>query len=156
MFDEMRYRWRVRRTRREMAKTTAADHTKIIEGAKAGKSAADLQGLLQDEEQHVREYRDWIAVLQSRHLMNQADRLQIPAPNRLTAPDKWMQTWDYDHCLTLSAAAQLRTEIRNERKARQEIWHSRVTLVVSLITTATGLVGVVIGLLAYWATHSAK
>ncbi len=134
-----------------------AVHRKKMKEARAkGVTPAELYDHRDAERQDLREYQDWIGVIQTRHLLNQADKLQLPTPNRTEEPDKWVETWDLDYFLGRSAAAQLRAEIRSEGKARQEIWHARVMLAVSLIAAATGLIGAVIGLLAYLATHSAK
>jgi hypothetical protein len=156
LFEEFRYRSQLRKIRRLMALTLAEDRKKTKEARAEGRGLADMESFIHDEDHHKREFRDWIGVVQTTHLVRQADGLGVPIPNTLTESDKWQETWDADEYLTVAAAAELRTAIRDERKGRQEIWHSWITLAVSLITTATGLLGAAIGLMAYWATHSAK
>ncbi len=155
MFDEIQYRWTVRGIRKRKAHSMILHRRKMKEARAKGATPFDMSEHRDAERQDLREYQDWIAVIQTRHLISQADKLQLPTPNRTEEPEKWVETWDFDYYLTVSAAAQLRAEIRNERKARQEIWHSRVMLAVSLIAAATGLLGAAIGLLAYLAKQHA-
>ncbi|HEX7882431.1 MAG TPA: hypothetical protein VF499_06820 [Afipia sp.] len=81
---------------------------------------------------------DEIGVVSSRFWQKQADIFQVAVPNDWISSRQLGETY-----LSRAATAQIRSDIRIERKAKWEWWQSRVTLVLSIF-------GSVVALFAYF------
>ncbi|MCR6734398.1 MAG: hypothetical protein NVV83_10095 [Afipia sp.] len=139
MFDELRYRWALRKY------------------LKHYKSARDLYKQVPDEidaeGMNFPKYQAGKAVnfrttmmdqFRSEYLIEQARRYHVPIPDK---EEDWYlhpyATEDEERYLTAAAAQKLRADIRAEQKADWEYWAARVTL-------ALALVGSIFGVLAYF------
>jgi flagellar motor component MotA len=52
--------------------------------------------------------------------------------------------------LTPEAMTELNAVIRNEKKARREVWESWAKIAGALVASLTGIIGGIIGLVAIW------
>jgi hypothetical protein len=136
MWDELRYRWKLRKyltaftlTKRVHASTT--DFTRR-EGEPDLRRGQQKEIVLQENE---------LAVFRSDWLVEQAYLWHVPIPDD---ENSWMHSRfvgkDY---LTTEAAAKLRAAIWAERKSNWEFWQARVTL-------GLAIVGSVFGVLAFF------
>lgn len=85
-------------------------------------------------------------------LIKEADELHLPRP-QYGEGDKWeadKPMMAVGYALTREAMVELRTAIRNERRARRETVEWWVKIIGGLITIVTGLVGALIGLISVW------
>jgi hypothetical protein len=91
----------------------------------------------------------------SRDLLDQAEKLYLLTPAR-GEKDKWMSDDDLNvpagvghfSVLTPEATMELNAVIRNERRARREVWESWAKIVGTIVASLTGIVGTIIGLVA--------
>lgn len=139
MFDELRYRWALRRflkehnlARRSYDQVTDepdADGTNFPK-FHAGK-ALNMQARMLDK-------------FRSDYLLDQAHRFHVPVTDREEDWDSFPPDYSYEHrYLTAAAAQKLRADIRAEQKADWDYWANRVTLGLALI-------GSIFGVLAYF------
>ncbi|MDF0517741.1 hypothetical protein P0R31_10905 [Bradyrhizobium yuanmingense] len=139
MFDELRYRWALRKflkghhaARRSYDQTPDEpdpDGTNFSKYS-AGK-ALNFQSTMLD-------------MFRSKYLLDQAVRYHVPIP---TKEEDWQlhpyATAPEERYLTAAAAQKLRADIRAEQKADWDYWANRVTLGLALI-------GSIFGVLAYF------
>ena len=136
MWDELRYRWRLRKylknhtlTKRVHAETK--DYTRQ-EGEPDIRRTQEKERTIQENE---------IAVFRSNYLVEQAYLYHVPVPEDGSA---WLHSrFVGQKYLTADAAMKLRSQIRAEQKANMEYWQTRVTLVLAII-------GCIFGILAYF------
>jgi hypothetical protein len=88
----------------------------------------------------------------SRDLIDQAEKRYLPTPSP-NDKDKWVPKDELPpgyrwFILTQEAMAELRTAVRQEDKARLEIWELRFKIAGAVATIGTGLIGSLIGLVA--------
>ena len=101
------------------------------------------------EYEHIEWERRRIA---SDRLIDDADELDLPRPLS-SDTDKWIKEkpdWATGSVLTQEIMVELRTTIRNEKRARRETVEWWVKIIGGLIAIVTGLVGALIGLVSVW------
>jgi 23S rRNA G2069 N7-methylase RlmK/C1962 C5-methylase RlmI len=92
--------------------------------------------------QELDEINDLITELQSDVLISRAERLGVVVPPHRDGDERWQLSVHTERLMLSSAGMQeLRSAIRTERKERSELFRS-------WLTSLTGLIGVLIGLLA--------
>jgi hypothetical protein len=134
MFDELRYRWALRKFLKDHKLVSRAydqipnepgpDGTNFPKYA-AGKEV-NYQSVVLD-------------TFRSKYLLEQAVRYHVPVP---TKEEDWQQhpfADDKDLYLTAEAAQKLRADIRAEQKADWDYWANRVTLALALIGSIFGV-----------------
>jgi|ERR1700751_63220 hypothetical protein len=134
MFDELRYRWALRKflNEHDLARRSY-DQTPDEPGPdgtnfpkyRAGK-ALNYQSIMLD-------------IFRSRYLSDQAVRYHVPIP---TKEEDWQQhpyATDPDERYLTAAAQKLRADIRAEQKADWDYWANRVTLALALIGSIFGV-----------------
>jgi hypothetical protein len=93
----------------------------------------------------------------SRDLLDEAEKLYLPTPGRNDDyRDKWMSDADLNlpgggspySVLTPEAMMELNALIRNERRARREVWESWAKIAGTIVASLTGIIGTIIGLVA--------
>ena len=142
--NTLMYRWELRKLQRGRAKVRLA-YKQEKEQAKTDKKPRDeiamIDHMAWSEEELV---DDEIESLESRYLIESAERLILPIPTFSKDSDAWRQSSQLGlYLLTRQGMATLRSTIRAERKERREakmIW----------IAAITGILGVLTGLIAVW------
>ena len=139
MFDELRYRWALRKFLRE--------HKLVRRSYDQVPDEPDEDGLNFPKFQAGKELNLQTRMLdkfRSDYLLEQAYRYHVPVSDQ---EDDWTSFppnySDEDRYLTAAAAQKLRADIRAEQKADWEYWANRVTLGLALI-------GSIFGVLAYF------
>jgi len=150
MLDWLRYRRDLARLRKQYAKDLKALHNAYAAAQKQNKTISEANELRDKWLDKFRDNQDRIALLETEYLTSQARKHLVPMPKVPAeiydgAPDpsgKWRcQNLGFDCLLTDEAVRELRRELRADRRERLEI-------VRSWVAGLTGLIGVIIGLLA--------
>lgn len=138
------YRWELRKLQRNRTKVLSA-YKEDLEQARRDKKSrdeiAEIEHMARFEQELV---DDEIESLESRYLIESAERLILPIPTFSKDSDDWRQSSQLGlNLLTRKGMATLRSTIRAERKERREakmIW----------IAAITGILGALTGLIAVW------
>jgi hypothetical protein len=92
---------------------------------------------------------DEIGLLQTRILIEAAERHFVPWPRYQDNPDAWERCESSEHMrLTQHAAHDLLSALRQERKDRSEVFRLWLAGLGPMLTAVTGLIGAIIGLTA--------
>lgn len=132
MFDELRYRWALRKYLKDYftifrSIEAMPDDPEYSEEPRY-KYTAGKELNLQTRE---------IDSFRSRYLVEQAYKYHVPVP---FDEECWMQPrGSKERYLTAEAAQKLRADIRAEQKADWEYWQGRVTLTLALIGSIFGV-----------------
>ncbi len=96
----------------------------------------------------------WIKENDSRDLLDQAEQMYLPTPG-LNDRDKWVPEGEfppgiqqYWSVLTPEAMTELNAAIRQEKRARREVWESWAKIIGTIVASVTGIIGTIIGLVA--------
>jgi hypothetical protein len=133
MFDELRYRWALRKYLKEhralyRAYDAAPDDPEEWADEPHVKHAMSREVLYQTQ---AMDY------FRSKYLVEQAYRYHVPVPQD---EDSWIQPRGApERFLTAAAAQKLRADIRAEQKADWDYWANRVTLSLALIGSIFGV-----------------
>src|SRR5262249_24072511 len=128
MFEELRYRWELRKYLEQYKATGRAfEEMPDDDPEKAGEEPRYKYTMGRELQ--------WegfaIARLRSKYLVEQAYKYHVPVPED---EDSWVQGARTDETVLTPAAAQkLRADIRAEQKADWDFWAQRVTLGLALI-----------------------
>jgi hypothetical protein len=138
MFEELRYRWALKKYLEDYKATTKA-FEKMPEDDLENATDEPRYKMTMGRELQWQEFA--IARFRSKWLVEQAFRYHVPVPKD---EDSWEQGARTDETVLTAAAAQkLRADIRAEQKADWDFWAQRVTLALALI-------GSIFGVLAYF------
>jgi hypothetical protein len=131
MFDELRYRWALRKyLKQQRALYRAYD---------------ELPEEDEDADVSPKRGKKWELIYQtqatdyfrSKHLVEKAYRYHMPIPQD---EESWIQPRGApERFLTTVAAQKLRADIRSEQKAEWDYWANRVTLALALIGSIFGV-----------------
>jgi hypothetical protein len=136
MWEELRYRWAIRRYLKGYA-ITRESHAAVEDFSRA-ESEPDIKRAM-GKEQRIQEHE--IGILKSRHLVRQAYLNDIPVPDDEAS---WLYSrYTGERFLSPEAAAILRDKTRASQKQEWDYWTGRVTLALVII-------GAVFGVLAYF------
>lgn len=144
MFDWLRYRYKLARLQ--------------IAGRKQLKVASELiKPAIKDFYVQYWQRLEELATLQTDYFSNLASKRLIPIPERSTEfllggsnpNSKWRRAKTGRHLLTDEVLRELRVAVRAERRERLEIVRTWVVTIVPGFTALTGLIGAIIGLLAF-------
>jgi hypothetical protein len=131
MFDELRYRWALKKYLKE--------HRALY------REYEQMPGELDDAEvrpkyalsREILYLSQGTDYFRSKYLVEQAYRYHVPIPQ---AEDSWIQPRGVSEpFLTAAAAQKLRADIRAEQKADWDYWANRVTLGLALIGSIFGV-----------------
>jgi hypothetical protein len=144
MFDWFHYRYKLARLQRAHRKARARKEAKSDD--EKGEALSAFMDI-------INRYRDEEATLQTHYLCDRAVKRLIPLPEMSEAAvvlgersSKWRRSTTYGGLiLTDDAIRELRAALRADRRERLEIVRSWVATIVPGLT---GLIGVIIGLLA--------
>jgi hypothetical protein len=133
MFDELRYRWALRKFLNDQKKIQR-HFDEMPEDDPAKGDEPRYKYVLGRE---LTLQMIMIDGFRSRYLVEQAYRYHVPVT---TDEDDWEQPrYASDRMLTAKAAQKLRADIRAEQKADWEYWAARVTLALALIGSIFGV-----------------
>jgi hypothetical protein len=134
MFDELRYRWAVKKQLRDYkAANRAFEEMPDDDLEKLGDEPRYKWTM--GRELNWQEFA--IATLRSKYLVEQAFIYHVPVPED---EDSWEQGRLTDErYLTAAAAQKLRADIRAEQKADWDYWAARITLALALIGSIFGV-----------------
>ena len=142
MFDWLHYRYQLTLLQRKKRQTQRYFAKALNKARKEQKSVDDLQGLGAEETHELDFIDDDIHHLISNYVRSEAEKHFVPVPRFNLVDGKWERSEVSDrYRLTQECIKELRSAIRAERKESSE-------LARSWLTGLTGLIGVLIGLLA--------
>lgn len=127
-------------------------YAKNIAKAKAAKDDDKVRSLEATHQLEIQLHEEDEDLILTRRLLHQARRLHVPAPDRLNADGSETEFWyegplTYYRMLTTAGVANLRDEIRREKKARHEaksVWIPWLSAITGVIGAATGLVALLL------------
>jgi len=131
MFDELRYRWQLR-------KYLKAQHELY-------RAYDEIPPEDEDADESLKRGKKWELIYQtqatdyfrSKYLVEKAYRYHMPIPQD---EESWIQPRNMpERFLTTVAAQKLRAEIRAEQKAEWDYWANRVTLALALFGSILGV-----------------
>jgi hypothetical protein len=132
MFDELRYRWALRKFLKEH-KLVSRSYEQIPN--EPGRDGTNFPKYAAGKELNYQSVG--LDAFRSRYLLNQAVRYHVPTP---TKEEDWEQPrFASEPHLTAAAAQKLRADIRAEQKADWDYWANRVTLALALIGSIFGV-----------------
>ena len=138
MFEELRYRWELRKYL-EQYKATSKAFEEMPEDDPEKFGEEPRYKWTMGRELQWQEFA--IARFRSKWLVEQAHRYHVPVPQD---EDSWEQGARTDETVLTAAAAQkLRADIRTEQKADWDFWAQRVTLGLALIGSILGVFNLV-------------
>lgn len=144
MLPELIYEWKLRRLHRNKRRMLET-YRKKRELLPKGPSRHDaLEKIISDEQIDVMEANEEISYLTTSHLIEEAQRLIVPIPQRGNS-----QYWFVDDAfgrthLTTEGVIKLRSDIRAERKAGRELPMSLLPMAIGLLGALTGLLAVIL------------
>ncbi len=139
IFDAL---WRAQRKRRQLDRL----FRRLTSKAEKEKRRDDVESLVAEHGFERDLVNDTINALESSRIQERAERLGIPVPKYSTDNEAWEKGFQPNVVyLSLKTRAELRTQLRKERRERVEY----CTLVVKdLIVPLVGLIGAIIGLIS--------
>ncbi|HWB49212.1 MAG TPA: hypothetical protein VG651_08885 [Stellaceae bacterium] len=153
MFENTRFRFGLWRTRRRHRKWEADQQSKIIVARRRHANRQEIEDLEWDYRADREFHEDEIAAIQTRYLLDEADRLLVPRPpvifnDESPETSTWVRGKNTGVHLSPKTMVELRDAIRRERKERSEVSRLWLSSVAPVIASIAGLLGVVIGLVA--------
>lgn len=133
MFDELRYRWALRKYLKEHQQIKRSydgvpDDSEGPDDEPRYKHVAGREVVFQETA---------IGIFRSKYLIEEAYRYYVPVPSK---ENDWIEgPYGADSYLSAEAAQKLRADIRAEQKADWEYWANRVTLALALIGSIFGV-----------------
>lgn len=138
------YRWELRKLQRDRTKMRSVYKQEKEQARRDKKSSDEIAEIEQRAWFEQELVDDEIESLESRYLIESAERLILPIPMFSKDSDAWRQSSQLGlNLLTRKGMATLRSTIRAERKERREakmIW----------VAAITGILGTLTGLIAVW------
>ena len=151
MFDELRFRLKVKKIRRQEKKQMAQirlEHSKKYGSDTSKYTSEQLDELMGHEKISVSLTQEEIANAYTWHLLEQMDKLLLQQPD-FYSRGQWISSLACGMHLHSDALAEIRDAIRKERKERSEVTRLWITIIGGGIGALTGVIGAMIGLLAY-------
>jgi hypothetical protein len=137
MFDEVRYRWALRKYLKQHRVLYRA-YDKVPPDPEERGDEPRYKWAMGRE---VNYSEQWISMFRSKYLVEQSFLYNVPLPE---SEDDWMQPRGApERFLTVAAAHKLHSDIRAIQKADWDYWANRVTL-------GLALVGSIFGVLAFF------
>jgi hypothetical protein len=138
MFEEYKFQRQLRALLKRRERTVASYDANLAKARSEKQKSDKIYEIQERRDFEVTLVNDEIGVLSSKFWLDRAHIYQV------AVPDNWEMSAQLGQSfLSRAATAQIRTDIRNEKKAKWDWWQARVTLVLSIF-------GSVIGLLAYF------
>lgn len=144
--NRLTYRIELKKLERKLSKESKALGIAIAAAKKEGMSEQEALASYSLEYQLISEKIDF---LKSRYLISKANKLSLPVPTAYAKEneDYWERSqYDGKYYLSEKGYHSLQAAIRKEQKERLEV-------IIPIITAITGLIGVVIGLVAVFKSN---
>jgi hypothetical protein len=156
MFEGFHHRRALKRLEEKYWREIEPYHTAYDDALKQNKPSVETSELLKAATDRRKQNRDELTLLETRYLLSIASRHLLPIPEikrdvllgRGGVDPNWRISRyfeDYDLILSPDARRELELAIRAYRKERLETYRLWIT---SILTSLTGLIGVIVGLLA--------
>ena len=143
MFESISHEFELRCLQREKKKTRKHHARLYDEAEKQKKKRDELEEIIHYEMSEVDFIDDKIAKLQTRYLLQQAEKYLIPKPEFDTDSGAWEESRiDGRFHLTPTAMSELKAAVRHEKKEQREHWQSWLVLIAGLVGALTGLFSV--------------
>jgi hypothetical protein len=149
MFDEWRFERRLSKLQRDRARIEKLYTEKMHQAFKARSSVEEKENLINSKQMDLEECDDEINSLTTGYLISESRKLFIEIPPRDSELFWFVSTTFGSRYLTPSGVTKVRNDIRAERKARWEMTQPKLALLVTLVTSMTGVLGAVIGVLSF-------
>lgn len=151
MFGDISHQCQLRKLQRKQKQISNAYKEKLKESTDAGSSDDEIESINHDRFLEGNLHIEEIEILQSRYLMNKSQQYVLSTPKFDEKNGDWEQldmTWRWR--LSLPAQEKVRSKIEKYENGRRERIHSWMRATGGIIGACTGLIGVVIGLIAIW------
>lgn len=149
MFEEWWFERKLgsfQRTRDKIEKSYAK---KMHQAFKDRSSVDEKDKLIVSKHMDLEECDDDINRHTTTYLLSQARKLFVEVPD-YESETFWFESTTFGgRYLTAAGVTKLRNDIRAERKARWELIQPRIALLVTFVTSLTGVLGAVIGVLSF-------
>lgn len=143
MIDEFKFHFKIRSLLRRSHRANQKNRNAISRARSEGQPSDDILSLENDEEHDYREYDELIREAMTTHLIHRARKLILPLPSD---DEAWSEGYLYgNRILTEKGITELRSAIRKERSERSRLWVTPLSLIIGLIGSATGLIGLLLG-----------
>jgi len=145
MFERVKYNVRLWKLQLQRDRIGSSVRRQVAASMRKEESS-HIRGAIRDAAQmDIDELDDDINVLTTQFYLAQARRHFVSAPE---APEMWTRSDIFgSRYLNAAGITKLRSDIRAERKERWDLFQSHAGLVVTLVTSITGVLGAVIGVL---------
>ena len=147
MFERVKYNVRLWKLQLQRDRIGSSVRRQVAASMRKEESS-HIRGAIRDAAQmDIDELDDDINVLTTQFYLAQARRHFVSAPE---APEMWTRSDIFgSRYLNAAGITKLRSDIRAERKERWDLFQSHAGLVVTLVTSITGVLGAVIGVLSF-------
>ncbi|MDF1849507.1 MAG: hypothetical protein P1U85_01645 [Verrucomicrobiales bacterium] len=143
MIEGIKFHFKIRSLLLRSQRADEDNREAINQARKDGKSSDDIQSLEHDAMHDHREFDELIREAMTTYLSNRARKLILPLPSD---DDAWSKGYLYQNrILTEKGITQLRSAIRQEKSERSHLWVTPLSLIIGLIGSATGLIGLLVG-----------
>jgi hypothetical protein len=133
----------LKKTRRALTAAEGRRQFAVYEASKSGASGEDVDRLMEEYSVETEELKEDYSYARTQQLLREARNLELPLPDS----EFWESgRSERSNILTEEGAAELRAQIRIERRERREVWFRWGTFVVGLLGAFTGLLAVVLTL----------
>jgi len=154
MFDSTKYQfrlWRLQSARDSLTKSVE----RRVKASVRRKESSHVRGAIRDEAQlDFDELDEDINTLTTRYYVSLARRRFVDVPQD---EEMWRTSETFgSRTLTPAGVTKIRTALRAERKERWDVFQSHTGLIISLVTSLTGVLGAVIGVLSFLKGGQAK
>ncbi len=145
IFDDFSHQRQLQKRQKQREATRKAYRENIRRAREAGETRDELESIKYEAMFEDQLHEDEIEALQSRYLINKAQKYVLQTPD-FDLQSEVTGLWR----LSLSAQEALASKIEGYEKRRRESIHAWMTALAGIIGASTGLIGVVVGLVAVW------
>lgn len=151
MFHRLVHTWRLARLRQAKRRVAQAYDGDVAQAYRDKRASEELDSIRDSRNWELANCEDEIAKLETDYLTARAEKYGVPTPELFIAGNRPSQGWCESkmyggYVLTTEGRAELRSDIRAEKRERREGW-------LPYITALTGLLGVVVAIIALLVRH---
>jgi hypothetical protein len=150
MFETTSLRLKVRHLRNQKSRWRRKCDAEVGAAKRAKKPYEEIEKIQRDWQSDFDLLREEIGVAETNLIIRQGEKYGVGVPVQMGNFGVWIEGRAYaNHYLSPDAVSNMRAAIRDEKKARWEVWARWVPVFSAL----TGLGGVIIGLLSFLNKH---
>jgi outer membrane lipopolysaccharide assembly protein LptE/RlpB len=150
MYSWLHYRRDLRRHLSQRRQIQKRYFTLAKQAEKEGKKTDEIFEILGHRDQEILSVDEQIREAETSYLYEVAYRLRIPVPD-YSKNELWTNSIrTHRRLLSETALADFRAAIRKEQNERWQLLELRLKIVMGLATALTGVMGTLIGLIAFW------